>query len=222
MPQLAALAPSLFSILQEFANGISNAEDDLSPDSVEVLTSSVRASLDGSVSTTNADNLIQVITTALQMKQVRKILKWVARNCESAYAFADDSDQPPVQSAEAEIQARSWESVPHYDGLPVPPAPLFLGDSGPRVVHLHAALIHVGVITAQLLGGDRVRTFGQHTSEALKMFQRDHGLTEMVEPGGYDATTRASLLSLLEDSGGQTATAAGSAPDEGQATGTAV
>lgn len=200
---VATRVPQLYPAFQEFGMSITDADEEISQESINNLLSSIRVVLDGALSDGNIQNLLMLIEQAACFRPFRKIARWVARNVESAYAFSDagaPSGEGEPQSASAVFDSKPWESTPGYDGAVVPPAPLFLNDAGPRVAHLHYVLRQVGSIPVDALDSSQVMNFGQHTAEALKFFQSSHGLIDegSCEPGGYDATTRALLLSILE------------------------
>lgn len=111
-----------------------------------------------------------------------------------------------------------WEASDEYkdmgyldaspESFKAPPAPLQLGDKGPRVMHLHFVLYTLGYLFL-LVPGFRVDVFGNATQDAVERFQLDHttqrdratarDLTPEQNHGTYNAHTRAKILTLFED-----------------------
>lgn len=84
----------------------------------------------------------------------------------------------------------------------VPPPPLTLGDRGPRVKFLQKVLTDLGFMNSSMYAR-RAGVFGRNTRNAVRQFQMEFSLDNSVESGVYDATTAASLLSVVETPGPQ-------------------
>lgn len=99
----------------------------------------------------------------------------------------------------------------------VPAPTLVLGDQGPRVAFLQKLLTDLGYMNEGMYRR-RVGLYGKNTREAVKQMQREYGLEGATESGVYDATTAASLVSILES---VPPTAAAGAPASASAAGDA-
>lgn len=93
-----------------------------------------------------------------------------------------------------------WEASDEYAGVPdgyrAPPAPLGLGDVGPRVVHLHFVLYTLGYLFL-LKPGFCVDRFTTATRDALASFQDE--CASDGPRGAYSARTRGAVLSRFDD-----------------------
>lgn len=96
-----------------------------------------------------------------------------------------------------------WEASDEYqvadmNCLRVPPAPLVLGDRGPRVMHLHFVLYTLGYILTRA-PGFRVDAYTVATRDAVARFQDDASTETLMERGAYSARTRAAILARFDD-----------------------
>ncbi|CDF38540.1 unnamed protein product [Chondrus crispus] len=94
----------------------------------------------------------------------------------------------------------------------VPSAPLSMWNRGPSVAFLQKLLTDLGFMNENMYRR-AVGMYGPKTKAAVMQFQREHGLSDVVESGVYDATTAASLVSIIETQVPPTA-ATGSDPAE--------
>lgn len=101
-----------------------------------------------------------------------------------------------------------WEAADEYrlaeplsDGFRAPPAPLSLGDRGPRVMHLHFVLYTLGYLLTRA-PGFRVDAYTLATCDAVARFQDDAPAAKPASDnarGAYSARTRAALLATFDD-----------------------
>lgn len=99
-----------------------------------------------------------------------------------------------------------WQA--ELENAAVPPTPLSMGDRGHRVAFLQKVLTDLGYMNENMYRR-AVGMFGPNTRMAVLQFQREYGLNEVAEEGVYDATTGASLSSVLEAQVPPTAAAGG-------------
>jgi len=202
MSTLASIVPRLFPIILHFGDSIGEVVGPSDEVVVDGVVETLRSYLEGSLVQSNVENLLNLVRLAARQRPFRKILMWMSRNVEAAYAYEDRS--APAKHATMSVNdlflSKPWETMPGYDGTLAPPAPLFPGDAGPRVTHLHYVLQRIGVMPLEILNPENITTFGNPTSAALESFQVSHGLVEdgSCERGHYDATTRALILSIVE------------------------
>jgi len=210
---LAASIAEIWPAVRDFSADIPDSLDMPADSTIERFIGRMTEALRGRVSDSSSENLIAFTRLAIQQRGVRHLLRVAGESIESAVAFMEGN------STAADVFAlRPWERAPGYDREPVPAAPLFKGDMGPRVVHLHYALTRTGYIpNEEVLAGRNIRLYSDHTVDAVTQFQRDNGLTDNVmAPGVYDALTREMLRNLLgaidgpdqdEDDRGESSTA---------------
>lgn len=111
-----------------------------------------------------------------------------------------------------------WEA--QLDDAPVPPAPLVMGNRGVSVAFLQKLLTDLGYMNETMYRRG-VGMFGPNTKAAVMQFQREHGLSDVVDAGAYDATTAASLVSIIETQVPPTAAAGGDTAGAGPSSATA-
>lgn len=93
-----------------------------------------------------------------------------------------------------------WESCQEYEHvaeLRAPPAPLFFGDIGPKVIHLHFTLYTLGYLFL-LAPGFVADTFNSVTSEAIQKFQSDFNFDSDDDSRVYSNRMRGSMLRRIE------------------------
>ena len=107
-----------------------------------------------------------------------------------------------------------WEAS--YPDASVPPSPIGFGDRGPAVAFLQKVLTDLGYMNTSMYRW-RVGFYGPNTRKAVEQFQREYGLETVAEIGQYDATTAASLTSVLEAQVPPTASTGGAASGDAPA-----
>lgn len=91
-----------------------------------------------------------------------------------------------------------WESSQEYEHvaeLRAPPAPLYYGDIGPKVTHLHFTLYTLGYLFL-LAPGFVADKFNNVTSDAIERFQSDFNVVDDTQV--YSHRMRSSLLQRIE------------------------
>ena len=83
----------------------------------------------------------------------------------------------------------------------VPTAPLMRGDQGNNVWFLQKVLTDLGYMTGDMYAM-RAGFYGPRTQAAVERLQREFGLQSATAAGVYDATTAASLASIVESGDG--------------------
>ncbi|KAJ8900963.1 hypothetical protein NDN08_000260 [Rhodosorus marinus] len=191
---LSSAVPEIWPVVSEFGGKIPQGAEMPRQEEIDSFEGQLRSVIGTRVSASSLDVMMAFMKTALQQRAVRKLLRRASNSVESAAAFVESPD-----SAADVFAARPWESAAGYDNASVPREPLFKGDMGPRVVHLHYALNRTGYIpNGELLRGRNIRLYGDHTVDAVAQFQKDNGLEDKVmAPGVYDALTREMLMSLI-------------------------
>lgn len=105
-----------------------------------------------------------------------------------------------------------WEALDEVANTP--PPPLSPGDQSVNVAFLQKLLTDLGYLDASAYRR-RVGLYGPRTRDAVSTFQREHGLENVVSSGSYDATTAASLSSIIESQVPPTAAAGPSGAQSG-------
>ena len=82
-------------------------------------------------------------------------------------------------------------------GDTAPSAPLSMGESGVKVLFLQKVLTDLGYMTREMYAW-RAGVYRRRTKEAVEKFQSGFGLESAALKGVYDATTAASLESVVE------------------------
>ncbi|CDF32394.1 unnamed protein product [Chondrus crispus] len=88
-----------------------------------------------------------------------------------------------------------WENV--LVDVRVPPAPLKIGDRGPRVKFLHKVLTDAGYMNESMYLR-QMGLFSTKTQAAVKQFQQEQGLGSSAEDGNYDEITANCLENMVE------------------------
>eukprot|EP00189_Rhodosorus_marinus_P010921 CAMPEP_0184737348 /NCGR_PEP_ID=MMETSP0315-20130426/149_1 /TAXON_ID=101924 /ORGANISM="Rhodosorus marinus, Strain UTEX LB 2760" /LENGTH=512 /DNA_ID=CAMNT_0027204505 /DNA_START=101 /DNA_END=1640 /DNA_ORIENTATION=- len=191
---LSSAVPEIWPVVSKFGGQIPQGAEMPRQEEIDSFEDQLRFVIGTRISASSLDLMMAFMKTALQQRAVRKLLRRASNSVESATAFVESPDS----SADV-FAARPWEAAAGYDNASVPREPLFKGDMGPRVVHLHYALNRTGYIpNGELLRGRNIRLYGGHTVDAVAQFQKDNGLEDKVmAPGVYDALTREMLMNLI-------------------------
>lgn len=111
------------------------------------------------------------------------------------------SDWNPFQQQAGDGQTSEENEFPwssEFRGEVAPPAPLMPGDHGVKVLFLQKVLTDLGYMTGDMYAR-RAGVYGPNTKAAMARFQKEFGLESATTEGVYDATTAASLASILEN-----------------------
>lgn len=110
------------------------------------------------------------------------------------------SDWNPFQQRSGDGQTSDENEFPwssEFRGEAAPPAPLMPGDHGVKVLFLQKVLTDLGYMTGDMYAR-RAGVYGPNTKAAVARFQKEFGLESATTEGVYDATTAASLASIVE------------------------
>lgn len=89
----------------------------------------------------------------------------------------------------------AWDSI--AADTSVPPAPLTVGNRGPKVKFLHKVLTDLGYMNESMYGR-RMGFYGPKTKDAVLQFQREHALNDVCDDGVYDSPTAKHLCDVVE------------------------